>query len=59
MKPCFEDKNRDNNYTCPNNVIDMFSIKSCNGVTIKNIHKILSIPPYFRIYTAFFSGIFF
>ncbi|MDB5211815.1 MAG: hypothetical protein JWQ30_2642 [Sediminibacterium sp.] len=36
-----------------NKVMDMFSIKSCKGVTIKNVNRILATRMYVRIYPAF------
>lgn len=42
-----------------NKVMEMFNIKSCKGVMIKNINRIFAAPPNFKIIPAFLSGIFF
>src|SRR6476620_2097156 len=42
-----------------NNVPDILTIISCNGVTIKKVNRVPPAPRYFIIAAAFFAGIFF
>ena len=41
-----------------NKKFEILSIKSCKGVTIKNVKGIMSMPEYLIIFLKFFSGIF-